>query len=60
MVSISKFTEKERRKARRSFQSNAIAHDLHTPKYRQQIQERKRIDNEDGTYWFEEDYLDDE
>lgn len=60
MVSISKFTEKERRKARRSFQSNHIAHDLFTPKYRQRVIERKRNDNEDGSYWFEDILEDDE
>lgn len=61
MVGINKYTDKERRKQRRSFQvRNMIAKDLHSPKYRQRIIERKRVDNEDGTYWFEEQYLDDE
>lgn len=55
MVGINKFTEKDRRRARRSFQSNHIAKDLYTPKYRPRVVERKRVDNEDGTYWFTED-----
>jgi len=54
MVGINKFSEKERRKARRSFQSNHIARDLHTPKYKQRVinSNRKRIDNEDDSYYF--------
>lgn len=61
MVGINKFTEKERRKQRRSFKvRNEIARDLHTPKYHQRVIERKRVDNEDGSYWFEDILEDDE
>lgn len=49
MVGLNKFTEKERRKARRSFQSNHIAHDLHTPKYRPRV-----IPNKKRPEWVED------
>ncbi len=44
MVGLNKFTEKERRKQRRSFQSNHIAHDLHSPKYHQRVVPAKKAD----------------
>lgn len=45
MPGINKYTEKERRKARRSFQSDHIKADLRTPKYREQtIPDKRRAD----------------
>jgi hypothetical protein len=37
VVGINKFTEKERRKARRSFQHDHIKADFRTPKYMQRV-----------------------
>lgn len=58
MVGLHKFTDKEKREQRRR---NHIARDLATPKYRQRIvPDKKRIDNEDGTFYLTERYDDDE
>ena len=52
MVGLNKFTDKERRKARRSFQSNHIHADLRLPKYRERtIPNKKRP----ARGWDEED-----
>lgn len=49
-----KFNPEERRLR------NPIARDLHTPKYRLQVIERKRIEDEDGNIYFQDRYYDDE
>lgn len=59
MTGLNKFSDKDRRRQRRSFQRNHIAHDLGSPKYHQRIKERKRVDDDEG-YYFVEPYLDDE
>jgi len=46
MVGINKYSEKERRQARRNFQRNHIKADLRTPKYRKQVIPDKRRDVE--------------
>lgn len=58
MTGLSKYEGKDRRRQRLR---NHVARDLYTPKYRQRIvPDRKRIDNEDGSYYFEDSrYLDD-
>ncbi len=58
MVGLNKFTEKERRKARRSFQSNKIHEDLITPKYRERTIPDKRKKNPDGSFMRDADYHD--
>lgn len=60
MVGLNKFADKERRKARRSFQSDHIKADLRQPKYKQRVIERKRIEDEGGNYYFQDRYYDDE
>jgi hypothetical protein len=40
MAGLNKYTDKERRAIRRSFQSNEVAHDLHSNKYRQRVKQR--------------------
>lgn len=60
MVGLSKFDGKDRRRQRRTYQRNHIAHDLGSPKYRQRVKERKRIDDENGNYYFTDPYYDDE
>jgi hypothetical protein len=52
MVGLNKFTDKERRKQRRSFQSNHIAVDLHSSKYRQRTVSNKKKHPQD---WDEEE-----
>ena len=50
--------EKERRLQRRR---NFIARDLMSNKYRQQVMpNRRRIDNEDGSYFFQDRYYDED
>lgn len=56
MPGLKKFGDKERRKQRRS---NHIAKDLMTPKYRQRVLDRKRIEDEDGNYYFQDRYVED-
>jgi hypothetical protein len=58
MVGLHKFSDKEKREQRRR---NHIARDLLTPKYRQRVvPDRKRIDNDDGTFYLDERYYDDD
>ena len=58
---LNKFTEKERRKQRRQYEHNHIAQDLDTPKYRQRvIPNRKRIDNDDGSFYLADRYYEEE
>lgn len=57
MVGLHKFTGKEKREQRRR---NHVARDLATPKYRPRVvPDRKRIDNEDGTFYLDERYFED-
>jgi len=56
MVGLNKFTDKERRKARRSFQFDMYKEDLRQPKYRERtIPNKKRKmwdeDEEDPNLW---------
>ncbi len=60
MVGLSKFDGKDKRRQRRAYQRNHIAQDLHSPKYRQRVKERKRIDDDNGNYYFRERYYDEE
>jgi hypothetical protein len=53
MVGLNKFTDKERRKARRSFQSDRIHADLRSPKYRERTIPNRKKNN--GPY-YEESY----
>lgn len=58
MVGLHKFTDKEKRAERRR---NHIARDLLTPKYHQRvIPDKRRTDNEDGTFYLTERYYDDD
>ena len=58
MVGLHKFEGKNKREQRRR---NHVARDLLTPKYRQRIvPDRKRIDNEDGSYYLDERYYEDD
>lgn len=60
MVGLNKLDGKDRRRHRLK---NHVAKDLMSAKYRQRVvPSRKRIDSEnnDGTYWFEDEYYDDE
>jgi hypothetical protein len=59
VVGLSKFDGKDRRRQRRNYQRNEIAKDLGSPKYRQRIKERKRIDDEKGNFHFVDRYYDD-
>lgn len=59
MTGLNKFSDKDRRRQRRSYQRNHIAADLGSPKYRQRVKERKRVDDEEG-YFFVDPYLDDD
>lgn len=52
MVGLNKFSDKEKRKLRRQFERDRIAHDLASPKYRQRVKEHKRIDEEDDPYHY--------
>jgi hypothetical protein len=56
MTGLNKLSEKEKRAQRRR---NHIAKDLGTPKYRQRIVERKRVDGEEGSF-FADRYYEDE
>jgi len=53
MVGLNKFTDKERRKARRSFQFDMYKEDLRQPKYRERTipnkkrQQEREIDYDD-------------
>lgn len=44
---MNKFQEKEKRRARRQYQRNEIARDLHSPKYRQRVIHLKRSEDID-------------
>jgi hypothetical protein len=58
MVGLHKFDGKNKREQRRR---NHVARDLATPKYHQRIiPDRKRIDNDDGTFYLDERYYDDD
>lgn len=58
MVGLHKFEGKEKREQRRR---NHVARDLLTPKYHQRVvPDKKRIDNEDGTYYLVERYFDED
>lgn len=57
MTGLNKYDQKEKRKQRLR---NHIAKDLASPKYRQRILERKRTDNEDGSYYFADRYYDED
>lgn len=58
MTGLNKFDEKNKREQRRR---NHVARDLLTPKYHQRVvPDRKRIDNEDGSCYFVERYLDED
>jgi hypothetical protein len=59
MVGMNKFSDKEKRKLRRQFERDRIAKDLHSPKYRQRVKERKRYDDDEG-YYFRDVYYDEE
>lgn len=50
MVGLNKFTDKERRRARRSFQSDQFKKDLRTPKYRERSIPRKRKEDDVEDY----------
>lgn len=55
MVGLNKFDSKDKKRQRLR---NHIARDLASSKYRQRVvPDRKRIEseNDDGTYWFEDD-----
>lgn len=57
MTGLNKFDEKTKREQRRR---NHVARDLMTPKYHQRIiPSRKRTDNDDGTYYIDERYFED-
>lgn len=56
MVGLNKFSDKEKRKLRRQFERDRIAQDLGSPKYRQRVKERKRIDDDPYHYYeYDED-----
>lgn len=58
MVGLHKFTDKEKREQRRR---NHVARDLAIPKDHQRvIPDRKRVDNDDGTFYLDERYFEDE
>lgn len=57
MTGMNKLSDKEKRSQRRR---NHIAKDLMTPKYHQRVIERKRIESEDGEYFFADRYYEDE
>lgn len=57
MTGLKKFDGKERRKQRRN---NHIAKDLMSPKYRQRIVEKKRVEDEFGNYYLQDRYLEDD
>jgi hypothetical protein len=58
MVGLHKFTGKEKREQRRR---NHIARDLLTPKYRSRVvPDKKRVDNENGSFYLVERYYDDD
>jgi hypothetical protein len=58
MVGLHKFTDKEKRAQRRR---NHIARDLLTPKYHPRVvPDKRRVDNEDGTFYLIERYYDDD
>lgn len=58
MVGLNKFDEKNKREQRRR---NHVARDLATSKYHQRIiPDKKRIDNADGTFYFDERYYEDD
>lgn len=57
MVGLNKFDIKKKREQRRR---NHVARDLATSKYRQRVvPDKKRLDNEDGTFFLSERYYDD-
>lgn len=58
MSGLSKYDGKDKRRQR---MRNHIARDLRTSKYQPRVvPDKKRIDNEDGSYYFEDyQYLDD-
>jgi hypothetical protein len=58
MVGLHKFIAKEKRAQRRR---NHIARDLLTPKYHLRVvPDKRRTDNEDGTFYLTERYYDDD
>ena len=57
MPGLNKFNEKERRLQRRR---NFVAKDLASPKYHQRVIDRKRIENEDGSVYYQDRYYDEE
>lgn len=57
MTGLNKFDAKDKRKQRRR---NSIAHDLGSPKYRQRVIERKRIESGDDSYFFADRFYEDE
>lgn len=59
MVGLAKFDGKDRRRQRRTYKRNHIAQDLHSPKYHQRIERRKRVED-DGVYYEDDDYEDEE
>lgn len=60
MSGLSKYEGKDRRRQRRALKRNHIAHDLGSPKYHQRVVDRKRVENDDGSYYLQDVYLDDE
>jgi hypothetical protein len=65
VTGLNKFSEKDRRRQRRSFKDvkerNPIAKDLGSAKYRQRtVPNKRRIDNEDGSFYFQERYYDED
>lgn len=57
MTGLKKYEGKDRRRQRLH---NHIAHDLRSPKYRPRVIDRKRIEDEDGNYYFLDRYYDEE
>lgn len=60
MTGLSKFSDKEKRKQRRSYERDRILKDLNSPKYRQRTIDRKRIEDEDGNLYFQDQYIEDD
>lgn len=53
MPGLNKFTDKERRQQRRSFQSDHFKADLRLPKYRERTIKRKRREDTEDEEWSE-------
>lgn len=60
MTGLAKFSDKEKRKQRRQYERDRLLKDLGSPKYRQRVIDRKRIEDEDGNLYFQDQYVEDD